>query len=116
MSYKVTLIDQGLIRYKQNCLFDVTGMLLRDDQGEPMTLYSLSMQRAIYDGRLHIHHTLLPGYRYITTNEMDHDIFVRDCRYGSEDPFTKYYVYLDEDVDFNTGLRMHTMVNWQLRQ
>lgn len=77
-------------------IHDVEGVVLTDDNGVPVNVFS-GLKEMFESKGLKLTHDVVYGYRYFTINGSQKHIFQTDRDFGSVFNNTKYYVYPDED-------------------
>lgn len=97
--YKTTFIDRGSTRNRR--LVDVDGRIVMDAEGTPLNVWSSKLADEIAAGNVRIIHqvTKEPTYHYIVTSNFQLQSFQDERVNGSFQPYKKFHVYVDEDVD-----------------
>ena len=97
--FPIIIKNLGSPYRRSTCLYDVEGKPVRDLYGNPVNLYSKTLQQTFDLGCLYVTHVLRPGYRYFTTDAWQKEYFIESRKYGHPDQGKTFFVYYDEDYD-----------------
>lgn len=97
--YTIKIKNAGNIYSKT--LKDVDGNPLTNEWGDEVNVFSKEITRLFKERKIRILHRIDPGYRYFITSSAQLDRFLREREEGAPLEHIKYFVYFDEDMNFN---------------
>ena len=94
--FPVCLLHRGSMH--RAYLFDVDGKVVRDDVGQPLSLYSKNITDYVKNSRIRFIYNLPKEYRFIVTSRAQYLRFKYEQKHGSLVPRRQYHVYYDSDA------------------